>query len=107
MTFQQAELRLEPESVRPQRHVCNHPAGQRRASADVLVKGKSLGRGGLHGESGPLAAPLVRPADLEVPMEGFGAGGICFYKPTPQNPTLASLWPSQMEAVSFLTPCVL
>lgn len=40
-------------------------------------------------------------------MEGFGVGGICFYKPTPQNPTLAFLWPSQMEAVSFLTPCVL
>lgn len=29
VTFQEAELRLEPESVRPQSRVCNHPAGQR------------------------------------------------------------------------------
>lgn len=49
------------------------PQASGTASADVLVNGKDLlGRGGLHGESGPLPAPVFRTADLEVPVEGFG-----------------------------------
>lgn len=45
------------------------------ASADLLVNGKGLGRGGLYGESEPLAPPPVRTADLEAPVQGFWAGG--------------------------------
>lgn len=76
------------------------------AGADALANGESLRRGGLYGKSGPLAAPPARTADLEVPVEGFGRE-LFFSKPAPQNPPPGFPVAFQMEAVSFLLPCVL
>lgn len=95
MTFQEAELRFELESD-PRAACVTALQPGRTVRADVLVNGKGPGRG-------RTARGAPRAADLEVPVEGaFG-----FNKPTLQSPTLASPWPSPVEAVSFLMPCEL
>lgn len=102
MTFQEAELRFELESDPKAACVTALQAG-RTVRADGLVNGKGPGRGRTARGARAPCRSAVRTADLEVPVEGaFG-----FNKPTLQSPTLASPWPSPVEAVSFLMPCEL